>query len=212
MPKSKIVVVDYGVGNLLSVQRGLEKSGAQVELSSNPETVLNASKIVLPGVGAFANAMQNLHDRDLVEAIQTAAKSGAPLLGICLGMQLLLSQSEEYGLTLGLDLIPGNVVAIPDHADDGELVKLPHIGWNTLESSNNWDGTILQGTDAGGAAYFVHSFMAVPNNREDLLSVTNYAGNEITAVIQRDNIMGCQFHPEKSGEVGLSILRTFVTL
>ena len=156
--------------------------------------------------------MQNLHDRDLVEAIQTAAKSGAPLLGICLGMQLLLSQSEEYGLTLGLDLIPGNVVAIPDHADDGELVKLPHIGWNTLESLNNWDDTILQGTDAGGAAYFVHSYMAVTNNRKDLLSVTNYAGNEITAVIQRDNIMGCQFHPEKSGEVGLSILRTFVTL
>lgn len=212
MPKSKIIVVDYGVGNLLSVQRGLEKSGAQVELSSNPETVRNASKIVLPGVGAFANAMQNLHDRDLVEPIQTAAKSGAPLLGICLGMQLLLSQSEEFGLTLGLDLIPGNVVAIPDHAADGELVKLPHIGWNTLESSNNWDDTILQGTDAGGAAYFVHSYMAVTNNRKDLLSVTNYAGNEITAVIQRDNIMGCQFHPEKSGEVGLSILRTFVTL
>ena len=212
MPKSKIVVVDYGVGNLLSVQRGLEKSGAQVELSSNPETVRNASKIVLPGVGAFANAMQNLHDRDLVEPIQTAAKSGAPLLGICLGMQLLLSQSEEFGLTLGLDLIPGNVVAIPDHAADGELVKLPHIGWNTLEPSSNWDDTILQGTDAGGAAYFVHSYMAVTNNRKDLLSVTNYAGNEITAVIQRDNIMGCQFHPEKSGEVGLSILRTFVTL
>lgn len=212
MPKSKIVVVDYGVGNLLSVQRGLEKSGAQVELSSNPETVRNASKIVLPGVGAFANAMQNLHNRDLVTAIQTAAQSGTPLLGICLGMQLLLSQSEEFGITPGLALIPGNVVAIPDHADDGELVKLPHIGWNTLESSNNWDGTILEGTVVGGAAYFVHSFMAVPNNRADLLSATNYAGNEITAVIQRDNIMGCQFHPEKSGEVGLSILRTFVTL
>lgn len=212
MPNKNIVVIDYGVGNLLSVQRGLEQSGAQVELSSDPQAIRNATKLVLPGVGAFANAIENLNSRDLIDPILSAAKSGTPLLGICLGMQLLLSQSEEFGLTPGLDLIPGTVIAIPDHAEDGDLVKLPHIGWNTLEETNPWENTILRGTPVGGAAYFVHSYMAVPNKREHLLSVTDYAGNEISAVIQNQNIMGCQFHPEKSGEVGLSILRSFVSL
>jgi glutamine amidotransferase len=190
----------------------LEQSGAHVELSSDPLTISKASKLVLPGVGAFANAMNNLQSRNLVEPIKHAALSGTPLLGICLGMQLLLSQSEEFGITQGLGLIPGNVVAIPDHADDGELVKLPHIGWNKLHNKNPWESTILKGTPVDGAAYFVHSYMAVTDHEEDLLSVTSYAGNEITAVIQRQNIMGCQFHPEKSGEVGLSILRSFVSL
>lgn len=212
MSKPEITVIDYGVGNLLSVQRGLEYCGAQVVLTADPETVVAASRVVLPGVGAFANAMQALQERDLVPAIQELAKRGTPLLGICLGMQLLLEESEEFGLTPGLGLIPGRVVSVPTRTTDGETQKIPHIGWSGLqyaETRQDWHGTLLQDIRPGEATYFVHSFMAVPAGAADRLADCLYGGNRVAAAIARDNITGCQFHPEKSGEVGLKILRKF---
>jgi glutamine amidotransferase len=212
MSKPKVVVVDYGVGNLLSVQRGLEYCGADVILTSDPCVVMAAERVVLPGVGAFSNAMKALQDRGLVSAIRRLAHKRTPLLAICLGMQLLLDESEEFGISEGLGLIPGRVVPVPGLTTSGEAQKIPHIGWsglNLAESAASWQGTLLQDNRYEEAAYFVHSYMAVPVDSKYRLADCLYGGHRISAVIARDFITGCQFHPEKSGEVGLRILKRF---
>lgn len=212
MKRPEITVIDYGVGNLLSVQRGLEHCGAQVILTSDPDAVLDADRVVLPGVGAFANAMQALQERGLVEAIHQLVKKNTPLLGICLGMQLLLDESEEFGLTRGLGLIHGRVIPIPSGSTDGRLMRIPHIGWNSLlpVGQRRWGGTLLTDNAPGDAMYFVHSFMAMPDDVEHRLADCVYGGHCIPAVILRNNVTGCQFHPEKSGELGLRVLRRFL--
>ena len=213
MRAPKVTVIDYGVGNLLSVQRGFERCGARVTLTSDPDLILAADRVVLPGVGAFANAMQALGELGLIPVIHELARQKVPLLGICLGMQLLLEESEEFGITPGLGLIPGRVIQIPHHTLSGELQKIPHIGWNTLQLSNansQWQNTFLQNNCPGEAVYFVHSFMASPDHLADRIADCLYGGHKISAAISRDRIMGCQFHPEKSGEVGLRILRGFL--
>ena len=171
-----------------------------------------AARVVLPGVGAFANAMDVLHNRGLVCAIQEVARRRTPLLGICLGMQLLLDESEEFGRTPGLGLISGSVVPVPTRSTDGQIQKIPHIGWYKLqrdEKYQNWNGTLLEDNLPGEAVYFVHSFMAMPINPVNRLADCNYGGHLVSAAIISDRITGCQFHPEKSGEVGLKILRKF---
>lgn len=207
-------MIDYGVGNLLSVQRALEHCGADVVISSDPDRVRVADKLVLPGVGAFANAMEALERLDLVEAIRVSAAKGVPLLGICLGMQLLLDESEEFGLTPGLGLIPGRVVAIPNRTTGRENQKIPHIGWNKLVPAGNadWSDTLLADCRPGDAVYFVHSFMAVPSDPAHRLADCLYGGHQIAAVLASSNISACQFHPEKSGEFGLAILRRFINV
>jgi len=211
----RVTVIDYGVGNLLSVQRGLEHCGAHVTLTSDAEQILCASRIVLPGVGAFQNGMQALEKLGLIEVIQEIANRKIPLLGICLGMQLLLTESEEFGLTKGLGLIPGRVIPVPTHTLNGETQKIPHIGWNSLQYSNvekKWDGSVLHDNQPGSAAYFVHSFMAIPDLGEHRVADCIYGGHRVPAVIACNQISGCQFHPEKSGEVGLKVLRRFISL
>ena len=213
MYKPKITIIDYGVGNLLSVQRGFERCGAEVVLTSDPEAVIAARRVVLPGVGAFANAMHALEERNLVPAIRELAKRGTPLLGICLGMQLLLDESEEFGLTAGLSLIPGRVVPIPTRTVAGDAQKNPNIGWNSLipaEERTDWCSSLLADTAPGEATYFVHSFMSVPANPDHRVADCLYGGHRVAAVLVKDQITACQFHPEKSGEVGLKILRRFV--
>ncbi len=212
MSGPEVTVIDYGLGNLLSVQRGLEHCGATVTLTADPEQILGARRVVLPGVGAFANAMQALHQLDLVAVIRELAHRQTPLLGICLGMQLLLDESEEFGSTQGLGLIPGRVIPVPAQGLTGEMQKIPHIGWSALQPSvsDDWSGTLLQDNKSGEAAYFVHSFMAVPTDPVHRIAESAYGGHKIAAVIGRDQITGCQFHPEKSGEVGLKILRRFI--
>lgn len=210
---SVTVVIDYGMGNLLSVKRGLEYCGATVEITSNRKKIAAAKRVVLPGVGAFGNAMFELQQQGLVEVINEVAALGIPLLGICLGMQLLLSESEEFGLTQGLNLISGRVVPVPNRSIMGTPQKIPHIGWNTLvtsKSKSNWNDTILSTTPFGSSVYFVHSFMALPSNENDRIADCIYGGIPIAAVINRANIYGCQFHPEKSGSIGLSILKEFL--
>ena len=211
----RVTVIDYGVGNLLSVQRGLEQCGAHVTLTSDAEQILSASRIVLPGVGAFQNGMQALEQLGLIEVIQEIANRKIPLLGICLGMQLLLTESEEFGLTKGLGLIPGRVIPVPTHTLNGETQKIPHIGWSSLQYSNvekKWDGSVLHDNQPGSAVYFVHSFMAIPDLGEHRVADCIYGGHRVPAVIARNQISGCQFHPEKSGEVGLKVLRKFISL
>lgn len=212
MSAPDVTVIDYGVGNLLSVQRGLEHCGASVTLTADPERILAAERVVLPGVGAFGNAMRALEQLNLVEVIRSLARRQTPLLGICLGMQLLLEESEEFGITAGLGLIPGRVIPVPAQSVSGQAQKIPHIGWSALQPSaafEGWSGTLLQDTRPGDAAYFVHSFMADPTDPADRIADCVYGGHLIPAVIGRDRITGCQFHPEKSGEVGLRILRRF---
>lgn len=212
MSTPEVTVIDYGVGNLLSVQRGFEHCGAKVILTADPEQILAANRAVLPGVGAFGNGMQALERLGLVAVIRELARRKTPLLGICLGMQLLLEESEEFGVTAGLGLISGRVIPVPDQTLSGATQKIPHIGWSALQPSNTaagWEHTLLQDNRLGEAAYFVHSFMAVPTDPTHRLADCLYGGHKIAATIKRDQITGCQFHPEKSGEVGLKILRRF---
>ena len=212
MSSPEVVVIDYGVGNLLSVQRGLEHCGAKVTLTADPEKIVSASRVVLPGVGAFRSGMLALERLGLVPVIRELALRKTPLLGICLGMQLLLEVSEEFGVTEGLGLIAGRVIPVPTQTLAGTKQKIPHIGWSALQPSRasaGWEKTLMQNNRVGEAAYFVHSFMAAPTDPAHRIADCLYGGHLISATIGRDQITGCQFHPEKSGEVGLKILRRF---
>ena len=210
-----VVVVDYGVGNLLSVKRGLEHCGAEVIVTSNKDTILDSSRLVLPGVGAFADGMKGLLKAGLDEVVCDFASTGKPFLGICLGMQMLLEESEEFGLSKGLGLIPGKVIPIPKLDIENNIHKIPHIGWNELnypEDEKNWSSDLMKNTQTGESVYFVHSFMAKVADKNYEIANCLYGGISIPAVIGYKNIFGCQFHPEKSGESGLKILKSFIEL
>ncbi len=207
-----VVIIDYGVGNLLSVKQAFESLGVNVNISSDPKKILEASHTVLPGVGAFGNAMNSLEKYGLIDIIRVIGKKGKPLLGICLGMQLLLDESNEFGKTTGLGLIQGRVIPIPNQSKDGFPLKAPNIGWGRLKprsSKSNWIGTALEEINKNEYLYFVHSFMAVPSNLKYIIAEIDFGMNLIPAVISNGNIIGCQFHPEKSGPTGLKILRRF---
>ncbi|MCZ4692684.1 imidazole glycerol phosphate synthase subunit HisH [Legionella pneumophila] len=212
---SSVSIVDYGVGNLLSVARAFQYFDASVNLVSTPEEIMSADRLVLPGVGAFEDGMKGLTTLNLIEPIKQFAQSGKPFLGICLGMQMMLSKSTEFGQHEGLGLIAGEVVSVPSHGVDGQLHKIPHIGWNELVSTSegeDWCHTILKNIPLNSSVYFVHSFMAMPSNPKKRLADTLYDGQAISAVIKDENMYGCQFHPEKSGEVGLNIIQQFLQI
>lgn len=211
--KPSVTVIDYGMGNLLSVTRALEHCGANVKVTADPDVIRTSPRVVLPGVGAFGDGMAELRRQRLDEVMREVAAMGTPLLGICLGMQMLLDESEEFDLTSGLGLIQGRVEPVPARTADGHSQKIPHIGWNALtlpQGHESWEGTLLQEIRPGEAVYFVHSYMAVPSNPDHRIADCIYGGMRVTAAIGRDNIFGCQFHPEKSGKTGLNILRRFL--
>jgi glutamine amidotransferase len=213
MSQPKVAVFDYGMGNLLSVQRALEHCGAAVTVTADPDLLLSSPRLVLPGVGAFADGMAGLRRQGLDAVARAVAARGTPLLGICLGMQMLLDRSEEFEITSGLGLIPGQVVSVPATTALGQQQKIPHIGWNALvlpQGRSSWTGTLLQDVKLGESVYFVHSFMAQPDDPGDRIADCLYGGISVSAVIGRGNVFGCQFHPEKSGEVGLNVLRAFL--
>ena len=198
-----IVIIDYGLGNLRSVHKGLEHAGACVSISSEPEKILAADGVILPGVGAFMDAMKNIES--LKGAITEYVNSGKPLLGICLGEQILMDQSEEGRLTDGLGLISGNVVRFP-HSE----LKVPHMGWNTIQITQQHP--LFEGIPNGSYVYFVHSYY-VDTAQNNTLATCNY-GKTFAAAVVNDtgNVMGTQFHPEKSGDIGLKMLRNFVNM
>ena len=198
-----IAVVDYGVGNLFSLKSSLAEIGAEAAVTSDPEEIRRADKIILPGVGAFGDAAGKLRDAGLENVIKGEARDGKPLLGICLGMQLLFDRSFEFGEHRGLGLIHGEIRPIAEVIPP-EL-KIPHIGWNALRIKKQ--APILKYVKDGDCVYFVQSFAAF-GCEADLAATAEY-GAELTAAVQRDNVAGCQFHPEKSGPVGLAILRAF---
>ncbi|CAM4472426.1 imidazole glycerol phosphate synthase subunit HisH [Paenibacillus tarimensis] len=197
-----IAIIDYGMGNLHSVSKAIERLGYPAVLASDEETIMSADAAILPGVGAFGDAMQNLRDTGLDEVTRRYAASGKPLLGICLGMQLLFTSGEEHGANAGLGLLPGSVVRF-----EGSY-KIPHMGWNKLEFRQK--SPLFEGL-AEGHVYFVHSFHARPERDEHLLATTDYY-QHVTAIVGRDNIYGMQFHPEKSGELGMQLLANFLKL
>lgn len=213
MMGNRITIIDYGVGNLYSVRRAVEMSGGEdIRVSADPADIANADRIILPGVGAFEDGMRGLHEHGLIDAIIAHARSGKPLLGICLGMQMLASVSEEFGTHAGLDLIPGEVKAIPRKAVDGKSLKVPFIGWVPIKVENAGVAahSCLREHSPGAAVYLVHSFHVIPKDPAHLLASYSFGGNAIAAAICKDNITGLQFHPEKSGAAGLAILRSFV--
>lgn len=207
-----VTVIDYGVGNLYSVASAIEHLGGKPRLTNDPDVVAKAGRLVLPGVGAFASGMEALRKLHLVDAIRTYAATGKPLLGICLGLQFLFDHSEEYGRHDGLGLIPGGVVRIPDVGANGLPHKIPHIGWSEIRPrpGGSWTGSLLQGVPEGSTMYFVHSFTAFPAKEEHRLADANYDGCRLSAAVSRDNIIGCQFHPERSGAFGLGIIERFL--
>jgi glutamine amidotransferase len=208
-----VTIVDYGLGNLFSVSRAIEHVGAEALVSAAPLEIERATHLVLPGVGAFSDGMTGLRDRGLVDPIRRFGLSGRPLLGICLGMQLLFDLSEEFGRHEGLGLIPGKIVAIPTTGADGAPHKIPHVGWNELlvpQSRQSWDDTVLADVTPGSSVYFVHSFTADPAEPADRLADCLYDGRLISAAVNRGYLSGCQFHPEKSAAAGLRILRRFI--
>jgi imidazole glycerol-phosphate synthase subunit HisH len=210
---ARVTVVDYGSGNLFSVTRALEHCGGEPVAAHDAAAIEAAERLVLPGVGAFADGMQGLHERGLVEAIQRFAASGRPLLGICLGMQMLATVSEEFGSHHGLGIIPGRVLPVPAHDVDGTPQRIPHIGWTSLRvprSGTDWQGSMLKETPAGTEVYLVHSFAVVPDNEADRLADCDYGGHRLCAALRRGNVFGAQFHPEKSGPAGLAMLSTFL--
>jgi glutamine amidotransferase len=210
MTRPRVIVIDSGIGNLYSVGRALEHCGAEPVLSSSAPDIEAARWLVLPGVGAFGDGMQGLHERELVDPIRAYAASGRPLLGICLGMQMLASSSEEFGTHAGLGLIAGRVRAIPAVSTQGRAHKIPAIGWQAIHPVAAWEGTPLAACEPGDSTYFVHSFHLEPDDERHVLARYHYGGHAITAAVAEGRIFGMQFHPEKSGPVGLRILETFL--
>lgn len=201
-----LAVIDYGAGNLRSVLHALGYLNAEnVVLVQSPEQLKGATKLILPGVGAFGAGMQKLHEQNLVDPIRQAVASGIPYLGICLGMQFLFDYSDEMGIHEGLGILKGKVTRFPAFED----LKVPHMGWNTLQLARA--SALLQNMPENPYAYFVHSYYCVPENPEDVLITVDY-GIPFTAGVERDNVYGVQFHPEKSQQVGLQILRNFLAL
>ena len=197
-----IAIVDYGAGNLMSVHNTLDYLGYENKIAAMPDVIENAAGVILPGVGAFPDAMEALRHSGLTDAVLKAAKE-KPFLGICLGMQMLFEESDEVRPCRGLGLLPGRIERIET------ALKLPQIGWNALDIVR--PNAMTAGLENGSYVYFVHSFMAKPSDENDLAAVTDY-GTRVPAMVARENLFGCQFHPEKSGEVGLTMIRSFAKL
>ena len=206
----KITIIDYGCGNILNLERAIKFLGYEVVKTNEEKIIIDSSHVILPGVGAFGKATNQLEKYDLYKSISKYANLGNPLLGICLGMQLLFTTSNEFGIHKGLDLIKGKVVKISNK--NNNEIKVPHVGWNELYQTNNKSelkNKILKKSLIGKNFYFVHSFVCLTKNPNSTIAVCNYSDISIPAVVSTNNIFGCQFHPEKSGENGLIFLKNF---
>ncbi len=198
-----LAIIDYGAGNLRSVQKACEAIGAKAHITSNPEEILSADRVILPGVGAFGDCMKSLSSHNLIDTIHQAIHQEKPFLGICLGMQLLFDSSEESPDAKGLGIFPGKIVRIPD----SEGLKIPHMGWNSLTFTK--DSPLFHGLADSPFVYFVHSYYMQPE-QEEIIAATCTYGAELPVALSHKNIFATQFHPEKSGDVGLAILKNFL--
>jgi imidazole glycerol-phosphate synthase subunit HisH len=202
-----ITIIDYGRGNLFSISQAFNQIGAESEITDDPARIAGANSLVLPGVGAFHDAMESLRQLGMVEPIIAAATAGVPIFGICLGMQLLADNSAEFGSHQGLGLIAGRVHRLPNSTKDQTLMKVPNVGWREVDFSS--DAHAFVSGDANPIFYFVHSYAFDPADPSSVAATTSFGERDITAMVRQDNVMGCQFHPEKSGDAGLNLLSCF---
>ena len=210
--KKNVVIIDYKLGNLFSVKQACDAVGINAEISSEKENILQADALILPGVGAFIEAMNNLKDLGLVAAIKEKVNMGTPIFGICLGQQLLFTESEEFGAGNGLDLISGVIKRFPEKLEERKI-KVPHIAWNTIYKSNqDWDKSALSELENNEFMYFIHSYYVKPTDNSCVLTKTNYDGIEFCSSILFKNIFATQFHPEKSADKGISIYRNWALI
>ena len=201
-----IAIIDYGMGNLRSVQKAFERVGHQAVITREPRAIKQADRVVLPGVGAFGDCMNNLRRYGLENPIREAIDGGKPFLGICLGLQLLFTESEEFGTHKGLNILPGKITRFPASANHSMKLKVPHMGWNTISVCQS--APLLQGIDSGSHVYFVHSFFVEPDDLDMVCTMTDY-GQPFVSSVWKDNIFASQFHPEKSQRVGLRLFHNF---
>jgi glutamine amidotransferase len=203
------VIIDYGLGNLFSIQQAFNHVGLHTVITADNETIRKADALILPGVGAFGNAMEYLSQQDLIPEINTFVATGKPFMGICLGMQLLFTESEEFGIHKGLNLIEGKVVRFPVADVHDQPLKVPQIQWNTIgrQPGQSWDNTPLKHVPEHTYMHFVHSYYTIPDDPARILSTTEYGGIRYASAVHKDNITGFQYHPEKSGQYGLQIYR-----
>lgn len=215
-----IAIVDYGLGNLHSIQQACAHAGLDGQITSQASELTAADAVLLPGVGAFGDAMAELDRLELSDVIRGLANDGKPLIGVCLGMQLLMSESEEFGTTRGLGIIPGRVVYLSQH-EDGTRLKVPQVSWNRVFAPTNgggtprrrsWSGSPLEGLDDGEFMYFVHSLRVVPDDPTDILSVTPYGDIDFCSTLRRGNVFATQYHPERSGPAGLRVYRNLLSM
>lgn len=205
----QVAIVDYGLGNLFSVESACRMAGMDGFISSDADEVHSADAVILPGVGAFGDAMDTLRVTGLLDSILSFVRSGKPFFGVCLGMQLMFAESEEFGTQKGLGLIDGKIIRFPSRNGQGEVVRIPQIQWNRVWENDptTWQHSPLKHTPNGAYMHFVHSFYAVPSRQEDILSFTDYEGVRYASSVISDNLVGMQFHPEKSGQAGVEIYR-----
>jgi glutamine amidotransferase len=211
--RGNVAIVDYELGNLFSVQHACAHVGLNASVTSSVHEIVAADAVILPGVGAFADAMATLHRLDLVGVLKDTAASGRPFLGVCLGMQLLMSESTEFGRHPGLGLIPGVVEGFADALAEPRP-KIPHIGWNRMDrpAPDAWTGTFLQGLPDRAYFHFVHSYFVRPEVADVAIATTEYGGLRFCSALQRNNIFGCQAHPERSGRLGLNVYRNLAAV
>lgn len=218
MNKPFVAIVDYGLGNLFSVQQACKKVSLTAIITSSPDEIFKSSGIILTGVGAFGEAMEMLVDKGLVDVLRNNVLSGKPLMGICLGMQVLMTESYEFGRYPGLDIIEGQVFRLKTTLQESRVLKVPHVGWSRIHSrypdsgsdtADDWQGTLLEEIPDGAQMYFVHSYFVEPAKKEIVLSKTRYGDNEFCSGIRFSNVSAFQFHPECSGPYGLTIYKNF---
>ncbi len=211
---SQVAIIDYDIGNLLSVKRMCEQVGLHPVVTSDKKMIQKSKAVILPGVGAFGDAMRNLTQLDLISPLKDFIASGKPFMGICLGMQLLLSESDEFGRHKGLDVVRGSVVRFHAVSGDQQRIKVPQVGWNRIQlpkgkNDDFWNSTVLKGIPSAEYMYFVHSYYAVPEDKNDRLTMTTYEDITYCSAIRHNNVIGFQFHPEKSGAKGIMIYSNF---
>lgn len=212
--KYTVAIIDYEMGNMFSVDHACKYVGLDSIITEDKDVIMNADAAILPGVGAFGNCMANLNKLDLISPIKDFVAAGKPFLGICLGLQLLFTESEEFGFSKGLDLVQGKVVKFPAENSNGKKLKVPQVGWNHIYENgngNHWSNSILKDTSSKEFMYFVHSYYVKPDDKNDILTLTNYEGIEYCSGVKKNNITAFQFHPEKSGIEGIKIYKNWLT-
>ncbi len=212
----QVAVIDYGMGNLFSVERACEHAGLNAVITADKSIIMNSEGVILPGVGAFGDAMDSLKRKDLISPIKDVVKEGKPLMAICLGMQLLMSESEEFGHHKGLNIIEGSVVRFPEKNREGEKIKVPQVGWNRIFQPSSgdrtyWNKSPLKNIMSGEFMYFVHSYYTIPLDKGAILSTTTYEGTQFCSGILWQNVFACQYHPEKSAAEGIKIYKNWAS-